>query len=257
MKKIIVHSGIILCLITACQTGTKNENTGKYSNIFQKYNAGIEDIRNFLISLKTSLPDAGNEIIPVQNIEPAINFGYDDTCNIIVLQYHLLSTPEFLFSYDSLFGLYYSLLAKEAFKWTGKTTKAGIIENAYQSDSDVDKILSSLSTEHFPYLLIVKATGFESLKTNSDKTFEGGGASASYYLYDLRNKKLLSSVSLSASPDEGLNFAYNSGEAYAEGEAFRKKAVESMQKNMQNKVYKWLKEITNNSAIVPDADGIY
>ncbi len=247
MKHLFFICSVCVILLVACKSGDK------YADIFAKHQPRITELRNFLSGLTTSLNEAGRAIVPVENLNPALNLGnYDTTGNTLILQYHLLASPENFTSYDSLFGLYYNLLAADAFKWTGTTKERMILEQDYLSEEQVENKIASLSTDRFPYLLIVKATDFEPLKQNGEGVFEGGAALASFYLYDWRSKKQMSAISLTAKPDAEMLYAYQSKDGGGgKIEAANKKAKETMEKNMRTQVYSWLKEITGGAAIVP------
>ncbi len=254
MKKFLFILSAPLLLIAACKSGGKKNEGGKYAEVFTKHQSRITELRNSLTALQTSLKEAGTTAITAGELNPAVNPGnYDTSGNTLILQHHLLAAPENFTSYDSLFGLYYNTLAAEAFRWSGNGTKErAIFEKDYLSEADVDKILSPLSVERFPYLLVVKATAFDPLRTKEDGSFEGGGATASFYLIDWRNKKELSAITLSAKPDEEMLVAYRAtGGATAKNEAAEKKAKETMQKDMRSKLFAWLTEITGGKAVVP------
>lgn len=254
MKKTISAYLILVSLFSACGSGGNTESSGdKYAEVFKKYETSIKEIRKFLSEIKSTLPEVGNERNPIGEISPALNLGdYDTTGNTIILQFHLLNNPELFFSNDSLFGLYYNMLALDAFKWTGITKERMILEKDYLSDKEVEKIVLPLSTSRFPYLVVVKPTEFQKVIQGNEGKFEGGSATASFYLYDLRSKKLLTSTSITAAPDDEMNFAYEAGSGdNGKYTAANKMIKETVQKNMKLKVYEWLKEITNNTAIVP------
>ena len=243
----------LLVLISCNSGGNKKAGEKLYADVFAKHDARITDLRSFLSSLTGTLKDAGSTAEAIGSTDPVINLGnYDTAGNTLVLQYHLLAAPEGFTSYDSLFGLYYNLLAADAFKWTGTTKERMIFEQDYLKDEDVDKKLAALSTTRFPYLIIVKATEFKPLINNEDGTFTGGSATASFYLYDWRSKKELSAVSLTAKPDQQMLYAYQAKDGSGgKFEAATKKATETMQKDMRVKLYSWLKEITGGTAVVP------
>jgi hypothetical protein len=254
MKKFVFIFSAALLLVAACKSGGKKNEGGKYAEVFTKHQSRITELRNTLSAFQTSLKEAGTTATTVGDLNPAINLGSNDPAgNLLILQHHLLAAPENFTSYDSLFGLYYNTLAADAFRWSGNGTKErAIFEKDYLSDADVDKILSPLSADRFPYLLLVKATALEQMVTKEDGSFEGGGATAFFYLIDLHNKKELSSITLSAKPDEEMLIAYRgTGGEMAKNEAAVKKIKETMQKNMRSKVYAWLTEITGGKAVVP------
>ena len=252
MKTTSLLFGLLLLTIAACKPGEKKEGE-KYAAVFQKHEARINDLRKFLSGLKSSLPEAGVNPVTIANLDPVLRLGdYDTTCNTLILQHHLLDAPENFVSYDSLFGLYYHPQAVEAFAWSGSSKADMIFRRDYLSDQDVDNILSPLSANRFPYLLIVKVSDMEPLARKTQETYSGGGATASYYLYDLRKKELLSSISITTAPDEKMLYAYmaKSG-SFGKIDAAKRKAKETMHINMRAKVYAWLKTITNNSAMTP------
>jgi hypothetical protein len=239
MKKITQFGALLIILFTACNSGSKS-GKDKYSAVFKKHEAGISEIRGFLSGLINTLPDAGTNNIIIANPSPALKLGSNDSSgNLLILQYHMLATPEIFTSYDSCFGLYYNPLALDAFKWTGITKDRMIFERDYLKDEEVEKLIAPLNSERFPWLLIVKATNFETLQHNAEGRFSGGSATAS-------------SISLTASPDNEMLIAYQArkGEAGKYEEA-NKKAKETMQKNMRAKVYEWLLTIFNKNASVP------
>ena len=255
MKQLLSFYCVCMITLTACKSGGTKKTSDKYADVFAKYQPRITELRNFLSGLPSSLKETGIAVFPGGNLNPVVNLGnYDTTGNTLVLQYHLLAAPENFSSYDSLFGLYYNTLAADAFKWTGSTKERMIFERDYLKDEDVDKIIAPLSANRFPYLLIVKIVSMQPLKLKADGTYEGGGATANYYLYDWRNKKELSSISLSANPDDEMMYAFQSkNQAAGKNEAAIMKAKETMQKNMRAKVYAWLKDITSGTALLPAA----
>ncbi len=242
-----------LVLISCNNGGNKTAGDKLYADVFAKHQPRITELRSFLSSLTGTLKDADSTAVTVSSANPVIDLGNNDTTgNTLILQYHLLAAPEGFTSYDSLFGLYYNLLAAEAFKWSGTTKERMIFAQDYLKDEDVEKKLAPLSTTRFPYLLIVKATKFNPLINNEDGTFTGGSATASFYLYDWRIKKQLSAISLAAKPDQQMLYAYQAkGGSGAKFKAAAKKAKETMEKDMRTKLYSWLKEITGGAAIVP------
>jgi hypothetical protein len=242
----------LLVLVSCNSGGSKTSGDKAYANVFAKHEPRIAELRSFLSSLTGTLKDAGTTAVTVGTTDPVINLGnYDTTGNTLILQYHLLAAPEG-FTNDSLFGLYYNMLAADAFKWSGTTKERMIFEQDYLKDEDVDRKLAPLSTTRFPYLLIVKATEFKPLINNGDETFAGGNATASFYLYDWRSKKELSAISLTAKPDQEMLYAYQAkGGSSAKFEAAAQEAKKTMQKDMRMKLYSWLKEITGGTAIVP------
>jgi hypothetical protein len=189
----------------------------------------------------------------VPNLSPIVNLGnYDTSGNTLMLQYHLLDAPENYSSPDSSFGLYYNALAADAFRWTGSNKDRMIMEQDYLKEEEVEKKITPLSAQRFPYLLIIKVTHFEPLGNNADGTFTGGNATASFYLYDTKNKKELSAISLMAKPDGSMLYAYQVKDGSAgKFEAAKAKAQGSMQDNMRLQLYNWLKQITGGTAIVP------
>jgi len=252
MIKTIMFSALLIILFAACNSGNKNSGD-KYAAIFKKHEGRVNEIRSFLSGLKSTLPDASTTNIIIDNPSPALKLGSNDTAgNLLILQHHMLSTPELLTSYDSCFGLYYNTLALDAFKWTGITKDRMIFEKDYLKDEEVDKLITPLNAERFPWLLIIKATNFEKLQQNGEGQFAGGGVTASFYLFDLRSKKQVSSISLTASPDKEILFAYQAkkGENGKNEEANRK-VKETMEKNMRAKVYEWLTTVFNKNATVP------
>lgn len=243
-----------LLVLVSCNSGSNKTAGDKlYADVFAKHQPRITELRSFLSSLTGVLKDAGSTPVAISNTDPVINLGnYDTTGNTLILQYHLLAAPEGVTSYDSLFGLYYNMLAADAFKWSGTTKERMIFEQDYLKDEDVDKKLAPLSTTRLPYLLIVKATELKPLINNGDGTFTGGNATASFYLYDWRSKKELSAISIAAKPDQEMLYAYQGKDGLrGKFEAATKKATETMQKDMRMKLYSWLKEITGGTAIVP------
>ncbi len=243
----------LLFLFSCNSGGSKTAGDKAYADVFAKHEPRIAELRSFLSSLTGTLKDAGSTAVNVGATDPVISLGNNDTTgNTLILQYHLLTAPEGFTSYDSLFGLYYNMLAADAFKWSGTTKERMIFEQDYLKDEEVDKKLAPLSTTRFPYLLIVKATEFKPLINNEDGTFTGGNATASFYLYDWRSKKELSAISLTAKPDQEMLYAYQAKDGSGgKFEAATKKATETMQKDMRMKLYSWLKEITGGTAIVP------
>ena len=247
---LIVCMGILI--LPACNSGG-NKTSRRYADVFDKHQARIKALRGFLSGLTSTLKEAGSTVVQVDSADPVINLGNNDTTgNTIILQYHLLTAPEAFTSSDSLFGLYYNPLAADAFRWSGTTKERMIFEQDYLDEGDVDKKLAALSTDRFPYLLVAKATRFDPLVNNEDGTFTGGTATASFYLYDLRSKKELSAISLTAKPDAEILYAFQAKKGDAgKFEAAAKKAKETMQQDMRMKVYRWLKEITGGTAIIP------
>jgi len=252
MKKTLLPLCLIALFFCACNSGGKSGGN-KYSAVFQKHEPRISEIRKFLSGLTNALPDAGTATVVIKDPSPALKLGSNDSAgNLLILQYHMLATPEIMTSYDSCFGLYYNPLALDAFKWSGITKDRLLFEKDYLKDEDVDKILSPLNAERFPWLLIVKANSFEPLEKNGGAEFAGGSAAASYYLFDLRSKKQVSSITLSAAPDKEMLVAYQlkKGEA-GKNEEEKRKAKETMEKNMRAKVYEWLTAVFNKNATVP------
>jgi len=252
-KQLLTICCISLLSMAACTSGGSKKSGEKYADVFARHQSRITELRNFLSGLTATLKEAGTTAVSAGNLSPVLSLGdYDTSGNTLILQAHMLKTPENFTSYDSLFGLYYNMLAAEAFRWTGTTKDRMIFERDYLKDEEVDKIIAPLSAERFPYLLIVKVASMEPLLQKTDGTFEGGGATAYYYLYDWRSKKELSSVSLTAKPDAEMLYAFRAKDGAAgKNEAAEKKARETMQKNMRAKVYAWLKEITGGAAILP------
>ena len=248
MRKIYCVVGLSALILTGCNSDSKKN----YDKVFQKHQTRIDEIRKYLTGVKSSLPEAGTIAVNAGNVNPALNMADKEAANnTIVLQYHMLDQPETVYSVDSLFGLFNNPLAAEAFQWTGINKERKIFERDYLKDDEVDKIISVLSTERFPYLLVVKPTKMVPLQIKTDATFEGGNATAAFYLFDLRSKKLLSSNTFSAGPDAELSIAYKQkAGAAGQREAAKSEAKQAMQKNMRAKVYNWLKEITNNNAVV-------
>lgn len=257
--RLIIKISCIVCsfgllVFVACNSGgNKAAGSKKYADVFTKHQPRITELRSFLSSLTGVLKDAGSMVAATGNTDPVIDLGNNDTTgNTLILQYHLLAAPESFASYDSLFGLYYNPLAADAFKWSGTTKERMIFEQDYLKDEDVDRKLEPLSTNRFPYLLIVKPVGFTPLVNNEAGTFTGGAATASFYLYDWRSKKELSAITLTAKPGVEMLYAYQAKDGSgAKFEAATKKATETMQKDMRMKLYQWLKEITGGTAIVP------
>lgn len=245
---------ISLLSLTACQSGGGKKTGDKYADVFAKHQSRITELRSYLSGLNASLKDPATTTTPAGNLDPVPSLSdYDTSGNTLILQSHLLASPENFTSYDSLFGLYYNMLAAEAFRWTGTTKEQMIAAQDYLEEGVVDTKIAALSPERFPYLLIIKVASMEPLQQKTNGTFEGGGATAFFYLFDWRNKKELSSVSLSAKPDPEMLYAYQSKDGSAgKNEAAEKKARETMQKNMRAKVYAWLQEITGGAAVVPN-----
>ena len=246
---------LISLLLMACKGNKKNtpEGNGVYEEVFARHQPRINEIRTFLAGLQTSLPVADSITIQSISLSPALNISDNNEANnCLIIQYHLLAHPETFTSYDSLFGLYYNTVAGEAFQWTGEQREQKMFERDFLPDEEVDKILAPLSVDRFPYLLITKPTAMPPVQIKEDNRFEGGGAAASFYLYDLRSKKLIGSTSLLAEPDAEMLIAYTAkGGTAAQRDAAAQKAKQSLQKNMRAKIYGWLKSLTGDTVVVP------
>jgi hypothetical protein len=246
---------LISLLLMACKGNKKNtpEGNGVYEEVFARHQPRINDIRTFLAGLQTSLPVVDSTTVQPVLLSPTINISdNNEVNNCLLIQYHLLAHPETFTSYDSLFGLYYNTVAGEAFQWTGEQREQKMFERDFLPDEEVDKILAPLSVDRFPYLLITKPTAMPPIQLKEDNRFEGGGATASFYLYDLRSKKLIGSTSLLATPDAEMLIAYTAkGGTAAQRDAAAQKAKQSLQKNMRAKIYAWLKTLTGNTVVVP------
>ena len=184
----------ISLLLMACKGDKKTapENNGVYEEVFARHQPRINEIRTFLAGLQTSLPVADSITTRSVRLSPSLNISDNNAANnCLIVQYHLLAHPETFTSYDSLFGLYYNTVAGEAFQWTGEQREQKMFERDFLPDEEVDKILAPLSVDRFPYLLITKPTAMPPVQIKEDNRFEGGGAAASFYLYDLRSKKLI------------------------------------------------------------------
>lgn len=249
MKKIFFFALLPFLFIIGCNSGN-NKNT--YSEIFKKHKPRIDEIRNFLTGLKNSIPEAGTRAVVIGKLNPILDMtDKEELNNTIVLQYDFLDQPETFYSADSLYGLFNNRIVAEAFQWSGINQERKIFEMDYLKDAEVDKILNVLSTERFPYLLVTRTIRSEPFQIKQAGEFSGGNTTAAFYVYDLRSKKLLSSNTFSASPAADLMIAYNqrSG-ASGQRDAAKSKAKETMKKNMRDKVFGWLKEITGNTVVM-------
>jgi hypothetical protein len=250
-----VTIALISLLLMACKGDKKTapESNGVYEEVFARHQPRINEIRTFLKGLQTALPVADSITTQSVSLSPALNISDNNEANnCLIIQYHLLAHPETFTSYDSLFGLYYNTVAGEAFQWTGEQREQKMFERDFLPDEEVDKILAPLSVDRFPYLLITKPTAMPPVQLKEDNRFEGGGATASFYLYDLRSKKLIGSTGLSAEPDAEMLIAYTAkGGTAAQRDAAAQKAKQSLQKNMRANIYTWLKILTNNTVVVP------
>lgn len=246
---------LISLLFMACKGDKKTtpESNGVYEEVFAHHQPRINEIRTFLAGLQTSLPVADSTTAQPVLLSPALNISDNNQANnCLIIQYHLLAHPETFTSYDSLFGLYYNTVAGEAFQWTGEQREQKMFERDFLPDEEVDKILAPLSVDRFPYLLITKPIAMPPVQLKEGNRFEGGGASASFYLYDLRSKKLIGSTGLSAEPEAEMLIAYTAkGGTAAQRDAAAQKAKQSLQKNMRAKIYGWLKTLTSNTVVVP------
>ncbi len=179
-------------------------------DVYVEYKPQLDAMRADLVAIADALPEKAEDIAVSGALEPAPEYNADNfgvVTNTDILMFENLSDPVLDLSTTDQFDLNFqrSILKYLRLGMPGY----GVPVDQSASDEWIEKLEKALALK---YLGVARVTQYEPVVGISPDEFEGGSVELDGFLVDVDSKEVLCSFSISATPNDQVNYSYQEGE---------------------------------------------
>ncbi|MBN1891133.1 MAG: hypothetical protein JW850_24260 [Thermoflexales bacterium] len=203
---VLIALGIACFALASCGGGGETN-----QDLVTRFKPQYAEMRAKLQQVAEKIPERANGQKVTQSLspQPQYTYGADTPANTDIMMYPHLIDPNENLHLDQLDMAWGSSLQR-ALQYTGEKSSLTTTALKNKASESIQRTLEGgLQTR---YLAVAKVLAYQPVTAVSKDSFKGGSAQVDGYLVDLESQQILCSFSVSARPQEHIDYKYKEGD---------------------------------------------